>query len=280
MHFDKFILVACLMTGLTACGGGSSGPPGPIFAGDAPPVGIEDFLGLDFPLKVAVVDVENGVVNGAVQDVYTLRFNSPSQAVLTSPLGPITLNEVLGDFEGTSGDRNTSLTAPDGGEYLALLFVEDGIVSTETGYFGGAIFGLETTLAGISTLVDGNAFASYEGGGLVVIATGPDIGDIVTVEGTTQLGVAFGSGAVIGSLIDDGTSVFSLIGGQVSGHGFTGTVQISGDLDTQLSISSSSVSGDFYGGAAEEIGGTFGGSGTWALGPATFAGVFAGADVP
>ena len=248
---------------LAACGGGGgSSAVQPQFAGAEPPDGLEDILGRTFPLHIVALNFSGGDVGEVTRSTWSLRYTSETTAVLTTDFGTINLTEVGGQLVGSIGNIEVEATVPSGGEYLALSLVDYGNALTQSGATGAAFFGLETPQSGIDALVDADSVLDFEGDSLMFVEFGSDVSDIEQLEGETILEADFANGTVTGSLLETANSTISLTGGTLVGNGFAGTMSVGGDLAIAMSIAESDVQGIFYGGAAEEIAGTFIGSGT------------------
>ena len=273
------VIAGVALMGLGACGG-SGGAVSSQFAGSEAPSGIEDLIGLTFPVRVASLGYENGTVTTVTRDTWSLRYTSSTTAVLSSAYGTFFLSDDGGMLVGESGGFEVQVTNPNGGDYVALFLISVGDADAMTGSTSAAFFGLETTVAGVDALVENNATAMYEGGSLLLVEYGDDLSSIEQIDGTADLSVDFGTGEVSGALLETPTSTISLVNGVVSGNGFAGTMAVGGDLGIVMSIDTSDVDGLFFGGAAEELAGTFEGTGTYANEPATFGGAFGAISTP
>ena len=276
MQNSVLIMAGAALLGLTACGGGSSGSAQPQFAGAEPPEGIEDIVGLTFPLRVASLGFTGGSVDEVTRDTWSLRFTSPTTAVLTSAFGTFQLTQDGDDFVGSNGAFDVEMTSPNGGEYAGLVLIDTGNADAMTGSAGAGFFGLQTTIEDIDVLIDGDAVATYEGGSVLFVEYGDELSDIEQLDGTTDLTADFGAGTVTGSLLETASSTISVVDGTIAENGFSGTMAVGGDLAIIMSIDTSDVDGFFFGGSAEELVGSFEGTGTYAAEPATFGGVFGG----
>lgn len=267
----RFIFPALFLS-LAACSGGKGIPP--VIANGPPPAGLNDIVGITFPLRVIRAETPDFFTTAVVsRATYSIRFTSDTTAVLVTDAGTVNLtDDGFGSWTGSANGNDYEMHFQTlGFDYSEGLIVNasDGVSTLiqSAGYFG-----FETPQSTMDTAIANNWVGVYNGDGLLIVTVD---GAVDGQPGPATLTVDFGSLSVTGSLFTggDGTSL-DLLNGQIVGNGITGNIGVSGPGAANSVINTSDVDGTFFGLDALELNGTYQGSGTQGGLPLEFVGVF------
>jgi len=268
----KTVLGATALLLLAACsGGGGFKAPSPVIAGETPPMSFAEFQGIRFPYRVATLsDVGPGVgmtvmgVTFVTEDLIKVEF-ADGRVVNFEDSG--------GGHEAEIDGRVWHLGPGPNSEYANVLVLSDYDGSDFTSLNLG-IMGFEASQASVDARILSDDVVAFMGGAQVAASVG---GVVSGGSGTTSLLVDFGTGKIAGEIYESSDLTMSLVDGTLAGTGMTGTLSFSGPEAANYALVTSMVQGTFYG-QADELAGTFAGTGDRLGEDYGFIGAFLAAD--